>query len=74
VIGLAREGGLDGLAGDLLKEASDRALPLVAVGLMYRQGYFRQRREVSGWQQEYWVDVDPERLPAGLVRGQDGGR
>ena len=38
-------GGLGVLAGDLLKEASDRALPLVAVGLMYRQGYFRQRLE-----------------------------
>ena len=41
-------GGLGGLAGDLLKEASDQALPLVAVGLMYRQGYFRQRLEVTG--------------------------
>src|ERR1039458_7163493 len=58
------------LAGDLLKEASDRALPLVAVGLMYRQGYFRQRLEVSGWQQEYWIDIDPKRLPAALVRAQ----
>ncbi|MGO9497081.1 MAG: alpha-glucan family phosphorylase [Solirubrobacteraceae bacterium] len=65
-------GGLGGLAGDLLKEASDQALPLVAVGLMYRQGYFRQRLEVSGWQQEYWVDIDPERLPAALVRAPDG--
>jgi starch phosphorylase len=65
-------GGLGGLAGDLLKEASDRALPLVAVGLMYRQGYFRQRLEASGWQQEYWIDSDPERLPAALVREPDG--
>jgi starch phosphorylase len=65
-------GGLGALAGDLLKEASDRALPLVAVGLMYRQGYFRQRLEVSGWQQEYWIDIDPERLPAALVCSQDG--
>ena len=65
-------GGLGALAGDLLKEASDRALPLVAVGLMYRQGYFRQRLEVTGWQQEYWIDVDPERLPAALVRAVDG--
>ena len=39
---------------------------------MYRQGYFRQRLEVSGWQQEYWVDIDPERLPAALVRAADG--
>ena len=65
-------GGLGGLAGDLLKEASDRALPLVAVGLLYRQGYFRQRLDVSGWQQEYWIDIDPERLPAALVRADDG--
>ena len=65
-------GGLGALAGDLLKEASDRALPLVAVGLLYRQGYFRQRLEVSGWQQEYWIDIDPERLPAALVRAPDG--
>ena len=65
-------GGLGALAGDILKEASDRALSLVAVGLLYRQGYFRQRLDVSGWQQEYWIDIDPERLPAALVRGPDG--
>ena len=65
-------GGLGGLAGDLLKEASDQALPLVAVGLLYRQGYFRQRLEASGRQQESWIDVDPERLPAALVRQPDG--
>ena len=65
-------GGLGALAGDLLKEASDQALPLVAVGLLYRQGYFRQRLDVSGWQQEFWVDIDPERLPAALVREPDG--
>jgi glycogen phosphorylase len=65
-------GGLGALAGDLLKEASDRALPLVAVGLMYRQGYFRQRLDASGWQHEYWIDSDPERLPAALVREPDG--
>jgi starch phosphorylase len=65
-------GGLGALAGDLLKEASDRALPLVAVGLMYRQGYFRQRLDASGWQHEYWIDSDLERLPAALVREPDG--
>ena len=65
-------GGLGALAGDLLKEASDRALPLVAVGLMYRHGYFRQRLDASGWQHEYWLDIDPERLPAALVRAPDG--
>ena len=65
-------GGLGALAGDLLKEASDRALPFVAVGLMYRKGYFRQRIDGGGWQHEYWVDTDPERLPAALVTGDDG--
>jgi starch phosphorylase len=65
-------GGLGALAGDLVKEASDQALPLVAVGLLYRQGYFRQRLDASGWQQEYWIDTDPERLPMALVRAPDG--
>jgi glycogen phosphorylase len=60
-------GGLGALAGDLLKEASDRAVPLVAVGLMYRKGYFRQRVDGTGWQHEYWIDTDPARLPAALV-------
>jgi starch phosphorylase len=64
-------GGLGALAGDLLKEASDRAVPLVAVGLMYRKGYFRQRIDASGWQHEYWIDTDPDRLPAALVTGPD---
>ena len=65
-------GGLGVLAGDILKEASDRALPLVAVGLMYRHGYFRQRIDASGWQHEYWVETDPDRVPAALVTGDDG--
>ena len=65
-------GGLGALAGDILKEASDLALPLAAIGLMYRQGYFRQRIDSGGWQHEYWVDTDPERLPAALVTGADG--
>ena len=60
-------GGLGVLAGDILKEASDQAVPLVAVGLLYRQGYCRQRIDRSGWQQEYWVDTDPDRLPGALV-------
>ena len=65
-------GGLGALAGDILKEASDRALPLVAVGLLYRQGYFRQRIDASGWQHESWVPTDPERQPMALVTGDDG--
>jgi starch phosphorylase len=65
-------GGLGALAGDILKEASDRALPLVAVGLLYHQGYFRQRIDASGWQHESWVATDPERQPAALVRDDAG--
>ncbi len=65
-------GGLGALAGDLLKEASDQALPMVAVGLMYRKGYFRQRIDAGGWQHEYWIDTDPQRLPAARVSGPDG--
>jgi starch phosphorylase len=65
-------GGLGSLAGDFLKEASDRAMPLVAVGLMYRQGYFHQRIDSSGLQHEYWLDTDPERLPIALVTAADG--
>ena len=65
-------GGLGVLAGDILKEASDLGVPLVAVGLMYRHGYFRQRIDASGWQHEYWVDTDPDRVPGALVTGDDG--
>jgi len=65
-------GGLGALAGDILKGASDLRVPLVAVGLLYGRGYFRQRVDASGWQHEYWVPTDPARLPAVLVRG-DGG-
>src|SRR3954471_12800059 len=65
-------GGLGALAGDILKEASDRAWPLVGIGLLYRNGYFRQRIDNKGWQHEYWVDTDPDRLPAALVTGEDG--
>jgi starch phosphorylase len=65
-------GGLGALAGDLVKEASDRALPFVAIGLLYRQGYFRQRIDLAGWQREYWLDTDADRLPAALIRGDDG--
>ncbi len=65
-------GGLGILAGDILKEASDLALPMVGVGLMYRTGYFHQRIDPSGFQHEYWLDTDPERLPCVRVSGADG--
>lgn len=65
-------GGLGVLAGDILKEASDLALPLVGVGLMYRTGYFHQRIDNTGFQHEFWLDADPERLPCVVVTGADG--
>lgn len=65
-------GGLGVLAGDTLKTASDLGTPYLGVGLFYRQGYFRQRLDLSGWQQEYWVNTDFRRLPAVLVTGPDG--
>ncbi len=57
-------GGLGVLAGDMLKEASDRALPYVGVGLLYRRGYFHQRVDLSGWQHESWEELDPEHSAA----------
>jgi starch phosphorylase len=64
-------GGLGVLAGDLLKAASDLALPMVGVGLLYRQGYFHQRFTRDGWQIEYWTTTTFERLPVVLVTGPD---
>lgn len=52
-------GGLGILAGDHLKAASDLGIPLVAIGLFYRHGYFRQSLTVDGWQQERFPDLDP---------------
>jgi starch phosphorylase len=65
-------GGLGVLAGDFLKEASDRALPLIGIGLFYRRGYFCQRLDLTGWQQEYWLEHDPAQLPMALVHGPGG--
>lgn len=56
-------GGLGLLAGDHLKAASDLGLPLVGVGLMYREGYFRQYLSVDGWQQERYPENDFFNLP-----------
>jgi starch phosphorylase len=56
-------GGLGVLAGDHLKAASDLGLPLVGVGMMYREGYFRQYLNVDGWQQESYPENDFFNLP-----------
>lgn len=65
-------GGLGVLAGDHLKSASDLKLPLVAVGLLYHYGYFRQRLNLEGWQEEFYGETDPDQLPLNLIRTQDG--
>jgi starch phosphorylase len=65
-------GGLGILAGDHLKSASDVCLPLVAVGLMYRYGYFRQRLTRDGWQQEHYGESDPAQLPVEEVLDERG--
>ena len=65
-------GGLGILAGDHLKSASDLRLPLVAVGLLYRYGYFRQRLRNDGWQEEHYGETFPQDLPITRVENEDG--
>lgn len=65
-------GGLGLLAGDHLKAASDLGLPLVGVGLMYREGYFRQYLNVDGWQQERYPENDFFNLPLIPETQEDG--
>jgi glycogen phosphorylase len=65
-------GGLGVLAGDHLKSASDLGLPLVAVGLLYHYGYFRQRLSREGWQEESYGETDPTKLPLHPMLGDDG--
>jgi len=56
-------GGLGVLAGDHMKTASDMALPLFGVGLLYRNGYFRQTIDADGHQEHAYPDYDPAQLP-----------
>jgi starch phosphorylase len=56
-------GGLGVLAGDHIKSASDLDIPLIGVGLFYGQGYFRQRLDSGGWQQEEYLPTDVNQLP-----------
>jgi len=65
-------GGLGILAGDYLKTASDLDLPLVGVGLLYQEGYFRQSLDKDGWQQETYLYNDPGSLPLQPLLGKDG--
>ncbi len=65
-------GGLGCLAGDHLKSASELGLPLIAVGLLYRNGYFQQYLNSDGWQQEYTPDLDFSTLPVNPVKNANG--
>src|SRR4051812_31355553 len=67
-------GGLGVLAGDHMKAASDMALPLIGVGLLYRNGYFRQTIDADGHQEHRYPDYEPSRLPISRVLGRDGER
>ncbi len=67
-------GGLGILAGDHLKSASDLGLPLIAVGLLYRYGYFRQDIAHDGWQEEHYKDVFQTDLALTPVTRSDGSR
>ena len=64
-------GGLGMLAGDHLKSASDLRLPLVAVGLLYRYGYFRQRLRRDGWQEEHYGETHPAELPITQIKNEN---
>ncbi len=65
-------GGLGILAGDHCKAASDLGLPFVAVGLLYRHGYFQQRLDKDGWQEAAEMNIDFNELPIHEARHADG--
>ena len=65
-------GGLGILAGDFLKTASDLGLPVIGIGLLYQEGYFRQIIDASGAQQEAYLFNDPGSMPIHPAKGPDG--
>jgi starch phosphorylase len=65
-------GGLGVLSGDHLKTASDMGLPLVGVGMLYQEGYFRQYLNADGWQQETYPTNDFHNMPIRLERDAAG--
>jgi starch phosphorylase len=65
-------GGLGILAADHLKSSSEHNLPLVAVGLMYRQGYFKQTIDSDGWQNEHYPDNNIEDMPLRRAKDPNG--
>lgn len=67
-------GGLGVLAGDYLKTASDLAVPLLGISLLYQEGYFRQTIDAGGNQREIYPYSDPSSLPIQPAVGADGAR
>jgi starch phosphorylase len=65
-------GGLGNNAGDQLKSASDLGVPVIAIGLLYQQGYFRQELDASGDQRVLYPVNEPAQLPIRPVRTADG--
>ena len=65
-------GGLGNVAGDQLKTASDLGVPVVGVGLLYQQGYFRQVIDGEGLQQALYPYNDPGQLPITPMRQKNG--
>jgi len=65
-------GGLGVLAGDFLKTASDLGIPVVGVGLLYQEGYFRQIIDAAGVQHEAYPFNDPGSMPIEPAQGPDG--
>ena len=65
-------GGLGNVAGDQLKAASDLGVPVIGVGLLYQQGYFRQMIDRDGAQQALFPYNDPGQLPITPLRHPDG--
>jgi starch phosphorylase len=65
-------GGLGVLAGDHIKSVSDLGIPLVGIGLFYGQGYFLQRLDRNGWQQEEYLQTDINQQPMERAIGTNG--
>jgi len=65
-------GGLGNVAGDQLKAASDLGVPVVGIGLLYQQGYFRQVIDLNGRQHALYPFNDPGQLPITPLRQADG--
>jgi len=65
-------GGLGVLSGDHIKSASALGVPLIAIGLFYDQGYFKQHLDTEGWQKEEYLDTKVENLPMEPARAADG--